>query len=355
MADIEVSNVVKVFDDGFTALNEVSFLARSGEFVTLLGPSGCGKTTLLKVIAGFHEPTRGRVRIGGTDVTEAPPEHRDTAMCFQSYALFPHLTVADNIDFGPRQNKVPRDQRLRRLDELLRQVDLEDHRGKLPNALSGGQQQRVALARALAMRPGVVLFDEPLSNLDAKLREQVRFEIRALQRQHGFTAIYVTHDQAEALAMSDRILVMRDGVVEQAGTPEDIYFQPQTSFVADFVGGANLLRARVTTTDGTGRWRIETELGSLTIASKAPPVGDEVFVSWRPEDAVVGGTAEENQIEAPVIARAFQGAWTDVFVAPPRGGNAQYRLQIRGTEGRSGETIGFSIAPDRLRFLEARG
>jgi ABC-type sulfate/molybdate transport systems ATPase subunit len=227
VAALQAHDIGKVFEDGFAALTGIDLSIGEGEFVTLLGPSGCGKTTLLKTFAGFHAPTTGRIDLGGKDITSAPPEQRDMAMCFQSYALFPHLSVSDNIDFGPRQNRVPKPQRLERLEKLLNQVDLEQHREKLPNKLSGGQQQRVALARALAMRPSVVLFDEPLSNLDAKLRDQVRREIRNLQKEIGFTAVYVTHDQAEALSMSDRVVVMRGGRIDQIGAPEEVYENPR--------------------------------------------------------------------------------------------------------------------------------
>ena len=272
MTALRVTNVSKVFEDGYRALAYINLSIERGEFVTLLGPSGCGKTTLLKILAGFYDPTTGNIEQDGADITHAPPEKRDTAMCFQSYALFPHLSVAENIEFGPRQNKVARNARLERLDGLLRQVDLEQHRDKLPNKLSGGQQQRVALARALAMRPSVVLFDEPLSNLDAKLREQVRREIRGLQREFGFTAIYVTHDQSEALAMSDRVVVLNGGVVEQIGAPEEVYQRPETAFVADFIGSANLLPFRK-----IDDRKIETALGTLTVETP-PEDGVTLFV-----------------------------------------------------------------------------
>ena len=353
MADLVAANVSKTFADGFQALRGVSFAAESGEFVTLLGPSGCGKTTLLKVIAGFHPPTTGQVAIGGVDVTTVPPEQRDTAMCFQSYALFPHLSVAENIAFGPRQQRVERTERDRRLAELLRQVDLEVHAAKLPNALSGGQQQRVALARALAVQPGVVLFDEPLSNLDAKLREQVRFEIRALQKQHAFTAIYVTHDQAEALAMSDRVLVMRDGVVEQEGTPEEIYHAPRTSFVADFVGAANILTADILGSDGDGHWQVATEMGELLVAADTAPDRRRVHLCWRPEDAEIAPTDAQNTIDAPIIASAFQGAWTDVLVAATAAPDKQLRIQAGAASGALlNGAIRFRVAPDKIKVLE---
>jgi len=210
MVAIDIEHLSKKFGD-FTALSDVSIDVQPKEFVTLLGPSGCGKTTLLKLISGFLEPTDGVIKIGGLDVTHVPPEKRDTALCFQSYALFPHLTVKENLEFGPRQKKVSSSERKARIDDVSEKLDLTAQLDKLPNQLSGGQQQRVSLGRALTMRPSVILFDEPLSNLDAKLRDQVRIEIRRIQKEYGLTAIYVTHDQAEALSMSDRIVVLNDG------------------------------------------------------------------------------------------------------------------------------------------------
>ena len=355
---LRVDDVTKTFEDGFRALKGVSLKAGRGDFVTLLGPSGCGKTTLLKVVAGFLTPTTGTVSIGDRDVTGEPPERRDTAMCFQSYALFPHMTVAQNIEFGPRQNRVAKDERLARLNALLHQVDLEAHQHKLPNALSGGQQQRVALARALAMRPGIVLFDEPLSNLDAKLRDQVRIEIRALQREHGFTAIYVTHDQAEALAMSDHVLVMREGAVEQEGAPEEIYTAPRTSFVADFIGAANLLTGTVLGQDGPGHWQVQTEMGTVKVASDQPPVAPSVHVSWRPEDAVLangaanGSGTGENLIQAPIVARIYQGSFTEYVLDAPERPNLSLRVHAAQFGAREGETLAFHVPADRLRFLE---
>ena len=204
MVAIDIEHLSKKFGD-FTALSDVSIDVQPKEFVTLLGPSGCGKTTLLKLISGFLEPTDGVIKIGGLDVTHVPPEKRDTALCFQSYALFPHLTVKENLEFGPRQKKISSSERKARIDDVSEKLDLTAQLNKLPNQLSGGQQQRVSLGRALTMRPSVILFDEPLSNLDAKLRDQVRIEIRRIQKEYGLTAIYVTHDQAEALSMSDRI------------------------------------------------------------------------------------------------------------------------------------------------------
>ena len=244
MAKLEIKNITKKFGD-FYAANNITFTAEEGEFVTLLGPSGCGKTSLLKLIAGFHVADEGEILIGGKNVNNVPPEKRNTAMCFQSYALFPHLNVSHNICYGLKQRKIDIEEQKQRLDLALKQMDLEFHKLKLPNELSGGQQQRVALARAMVTRPDVILFDEPLSNLDAKLRESVRFEIKQLSKQYNLTSIYVTHDQAEALTMSDKIIVLNKGSIEQIGSPQDIYHHPKNRFVADFIGIANITEANV--------------------------------------------------------------------------------------------------------------
>ncbi len=342
MTALRSIGVSKTFEDGFTALADINLSVEPGEFVTLLGPSGCGKTTLLKIFAGFYAPTTGRVEQNGVDVTDAPPEKRDTAMCFQSYALFPHLTVAENIEFGPKQQRVDRNERRTRVDDLLRQVDLELNRDKLPNKLSGGQQQRVALARALAIRPSVVLFDEPLSNLDAKLREQVRREIRGLQREFGFTAVYVTHDQSEALAMSDRVVVMSRGKVEQTGAPEEVYQRPETAFVADFIGSANLMPFK-----RVGDHTVETALGRLTVADT--PSDDARFLCWRPEDAAFGTPESENVVTAPVSELAYQGSYTDVHIRVPD--QPDQRLHWPGGASGVRDRITFSLPPERMRFV----
>ncbi|MBY5760264.1 ABC transporter ATP-binding protein [Rhizobium leguminosarum] len=354
MASLTVSNVSKVFPNGMRVLDDISVDIRSGEFLTLLGPSGCGKTTLLKAIAGFHSISSGRILIDGADVTDLPPERRDTAMCFQSYALFPHMTVAENILFGPKQNGVPKDERSARLQNALRQVDLDAHATKLPAALSGGQQQRVALARAMAMRPGIILFDEPLSNLDAKLREQVRFEMRALQAEHGYTAVYVTHDQAEALAMSDRIVVMRAGRIEQIGAPADIYHNPKNRFVADFIGAANVMKAHVVERMANGHWLVSTDLGRFEVASDSEPAASSLYICWRPEDAEIvrqKTNPPTNDFSASVAAQAFLGNVTDIIVrsAP---NDAEYRVQTRLPQT-VGAPLTLHIDPDRFTFLEA--
>jgi ABC-type Fe3+/spermidine/putrescine transport system ATPase subunit len=270
-------------------------------------------------------------------------------MCFQSYALFPHLSVEENIVFGLKQRHMPKPERAIRLGEITAQVDLGEHLPKLPNQLSGGQQQRVALGRALAVRPYVILFDEPLSNLDAKLREQVRYEIRKIQRDFGLTAIYVTHDQSEALAMSDRIFIMNRGRLEQSGAPEEIYHRPRTRFVADFVGSANVLDAEIVGERAPGLWRIRTPIGELDVKSKSPPRGSKMPVSWRPEAACLGN-GNTNTLTATVIHRSFQGHFTDLIF---EAGGAEQRLQLSRTEVTEGGQVTFHIAPEDIVFLES--
>lgn len=344
MTAIRIKGLTKMFD-GFTALSDINLDVAPSEFVTLLGPSGCGKTTLLKVISGFLEATEGKIFIEGSDVTAIPPERRDTALCFQSYALFPHLTVRQNLEFGLRQKKLPRSERDERVTDVSLKLDLAGQMDKLPNQLSGGQQQRVSLGRALVMRPKVILFDEPLSNLDAKLRDQVRVEIRRIQRDYGLTAIYVTHDQSEALAMSDRVVLLNGGRIEQVDTPEALYHRPRTRFAADFIGNANVFEGRVIGQDSPGHWRIETPAGIFACAFEREPQGAQVALCWRPEHAVIGETG----IEARVLHRAFQGHFTDLACAAE---NGEFRVQALETTAREGDVIRVHVPPNRIRLLE---
>ena len=237
---IQISGLVKRFG-ATTALDRVSLEIRPGELFFLLGPSGCGKTTLLRHVAGFYEPDEGSISIGGQDVTHVPPHKRDTGMVFQSYALWPHMTLAQNVAFGLEMRNVPRAEAAERVRKALAAVQMEDKAGRKPNQLSGGQQQRVALARALVVQPRCLLLDEPLSNLDAKLRLEMRMEIRRICKESGLTAVYVTHDQKEALSIADRLAVMRAGRLEQVGAPLEVYRNPVNSFVASFIGETNFL------------------------------------------------------------------------------------------------------------------
>ncbi len=240
-AAIKLDDVTKVFDGKVVAVDAMTLDIKAGEFFSLLGPSGCGKTTSLRMIAGFEMPDRGRIHVAGEDITDVPVHRRDMGMVFQSYALFPHRTVAENVAFGLRMRGLPRPEIERRVAASLAQVALDGLEDRRPSQLSGGQQQRVALARALVIEPRVLLCDEPLGALDRKLRQQMQFELKELQHRLGVTLVFVTHDQEEALAMSDRIAVMNRGRVEQVGTPAEIYERPRTRFVADFIGEINLL------------------------------------------------------------------------------------------------------------------
>jgi len=243
---VRLEHISKIYNDPktgkeFYAVEDTDLVIQPGSFVTLLGPSGCGKTTTLRMIAGFESPDEGEIYIGDEAINKLTPDKRDTAMVFQSYALLPHYNVFDNVAYGLKLRKVPKDEIKERVTRILKLVELEGMESRMTNQLSGGQQQRVALARALVIEPSVLLFDEPLSNLDAKLRVSMRTEIRKIQQEVGITAIYVTHDQSEAMALSDQIIVMSNGHVEQMGTPSEIYFNPKNEFIADFIGEANFL------------------------------------------------------------------------------------------------------------------
>jgi putative spermidine/putrescine transport system ATP-binding protein len=275
---------------------------RKGEFLSILGPSGCGKTTLLNSIAGFVQPTAGRIVIDGADVTGRPPYRRGLGVVFQNYALFPHMTVAANVAYGLRVRRLDKAEREERVREALRLVGLEGYAERRPKQLSGGQQQRVALARALAIRPPVLLLDEPLSNLDAKLRREMRVELRAIQRRIGTTMVFVTHDQEEALALSDRVAVMNGGRIEQLGTPDEVYRRPATRFVAQFIGAANVLEGTVTAGG--------LDLGGGLVAGGLPGLveGERAVVAIRPERIRLSGTGAGTA--GTVGYRAFAGdAW----------------------------------------------
>jgi iron(III) transport system ATP-binding protein len=278
-----------------TAVDDVSLAIDKGEFVTLLGPSGCGKTTTLRLIAGFEVPTRGHMRLDGRSLDNVPPNRRDMAMVFQSYALFPHLSVFENIAYGLRLKKLSSADMRRKIAEALRLTELTGLEQRAPHQLSGGQQQRVALARALVMEPKVLLFDEPLSNLDAKLREQMRAEIRRIQQTLGITSVYVTHDQAEAMTLSDRIVVMHQGRIVQIGTASEIYRRPANRFVADFIGKANFLPTRVVGTSPEGRLDLEVlgrvlRLPVSDSAASAP--GASLTLLARPEAILVAHSGD---------------------------------------------------------------
>ena len=305
---LDLRHVRKTFGS-FTALQDIELAVQKGEFVCFLGPSGCGKTTLLRVIAGLEVQTSGQVFQAGRDISRLPPALRDYGIVFQSYALFPNLSVADNVAYGLVNRKTPRADIARRVSELVKLVGLPGSEGKYPSQLSGGQQQRIALARALATSPGLLLLDEPLSALDALERLRLRQEIRALQQKLGVTTIMVTHDQEEALAIADRIVVMNHGVIEQVGTPMEIYREPASPFVADFVGKVNVLPARVL----AGRL----QLGEFDLPCDKPD-GD-VTAYMRPEDVLARPIAPGDpcQFDATIAKIEFLGAFCHVHVVTP--------------------------------------
>jgi spermidine/putrescine transport system ATP-binding protein len=305
---IGVDHVVKRFS-GYVAVDDAHFEVGAGEFFSLLGPSGCGKTTTLRMIAGFEQPSEGRILLEGLDVSRVPPYRRNVNTVFQHYALFPHMSVQDNIAFGPRSKKVDPAETDRRVKELLGIVRLGHLANRKPGQLSGGQQQRVALARALVNYPSALLLDEPLGALDLKLRQAMQIELKRIQREVGITFIYVTHDQEEALTMSDRIVVMNEGRVEQIGTPEGIYHAPETVFVANFIGVANLIPAKVGTDNGSSTAVVSGELVPVTAGAWKGNSGDAATVMVRPERLHVSATPIPAGVSIPVIVHSaiFQG------------------------------------------------
>ena len=319
-AQVRLENIGKRYGEQWV-VRGVNLNIRAGDFFTFLGPSGCGKTTLLRMIAGFAIPDEGAIYLDDLDVSRLPPWQRDLGMVFQSYALWPHLTVFENIAFGLRERKLPRDEIIQRVNQALEMVDLKGRESRRPSQLSGGQQQRVALARTLVIQPRVLLLDEPLSNLDAKLRVEMRLELLKLQRDLGLTTIYVTHDQEEALAMSSQIAVINRGAVIQVAPPRTIYEQPADNFVAAFVGQANLIAGKVRSRMD-GRLTIEVDAANIVQvvdAGKTFQPGDAVQLSLRPEAIELvpagAGKPSPNQIDGKIIAAAYQGALVEYEVA----------------------------------------
>src|SRR4030095_8484339 len=313
---VELRSVTKRFGS-FTAVQDVSLGVKGGEFITLLGPSGCGKTTMLRMISGFETPTEGTVLLDGKDVTNAPPYRRDVNQVFQSYALFPHLTVEENIAFGLKMRKRPRHEVIWRVNQVIDLVSLGGFEGRKPSELSGGQRQRVALARAIVCEPKVLLLDEPLSALDAKLRHQMQLELKRLQKRLGITFIFVTHDQEEALTMSDRIAVINKGRIEQLGSVHEIYHQPRTTFVANFIGVANILPATVISRSADGvkiklDGKLDLVIGDKSLSDDA----ESLLVSIRPEKIHITRRPHEftNSFEAVIENEVFRGATDELLL-----------------------------------------
>jgi len=351
---LELSHIHKRFGD-FVAVSDVSLGVRSGELLCFLGPSGCGKTTLLRIIAGLEVQSAGAIVQAGRDISRLPPMERDYGIVFQSYALFPNLSVEDNVAYGLVNRRMARGARLTRVKELLHLVGMPESGRKFPSQLSGGQQQRVAIARALATSPGLLLLDEPLSALDARVRARLRGEIRGLQQRLGITTILVTHDQEEALSMADRIAVIKDGAIEQVGTPMEVYLRPATPFVADFVGRTNLLAATCAGERGiqVGEQRFECEIDALLQHSKA------LRIFFRPEDVVVRNVngATPNAVAALVEKVEFLGAYSRLTFRL-KGIEQPLFADLSGNDmaefrPRPGDTLRLALPPERLRVFGA--
>ena len=325
MSEVRTEHVFKRFG-GVTAVNDFNLVVKDGEFVSILGPSGCGKTTTLRMIAGFERATEGEIYIGEQCVSSsikgsfAPPEKRDIGMVFQSYAVWPHMTVAENVGYPLKIQKVDKTERERRVQEMLELVHLGEYGKRYPNQLSGGQQQRVALARALVAEPGLLLLDEPLSNLDAKLRESMRFEILEIQKKTGITVVYVTHDQGEAMAMSDRVVVMSMGVVQQIGAPHEIYTQPANKMVADFIGLVNFM-------EGEAKGDRVFLKGSNISFPNTSKVTGEATIAVRPENITM--SLDGGQIEGQLTHRFYLGDAVDYRV---KVGDHDVRVIVKGAD-----------------------
>lgn len=351
--EVELQNVKKRFGD-VTAVDSVSLSILRGEFLTLLGPSGCGKTTLLRMIAGFELPDSGRVVLGGREVTELPPHQRDVTTVFQHYALFPHLNVFDNVAFGLERRHVARDEVRRRVAAALEMVRLGGLDVRQPRELSGGQQQRVALARALVVEPRVLLLDEPLAALDLKLRKQMQIELKGLQRRLGISFVYVTHDQEEALTMSDRIVVMNAGRIEQVGRSEEIYERPETEFVAGFIGVSNILEGDLEEVTGE---RSVIRIGNARVGAHADSVkpGERVRVLIRPEKISISSESAPDLLSGRIDAAVYLGESTQWKVTLENGQALtvleQNREPFQAAQARIGQTVYVSWEPDSAVIL----
>ena len=351
--DVTLDHVTMRFG-GFTAVKDVSLTIKAGEFFSFLGPSGCGKTTILRIISGFMEPSEGAVRIGGADMRGKGPNLRPTALIFQNLALFPLMKVWENIAFGLEVRGIGKSERRRKAEELLDLVAMPDAADKRISELSGGQKQRVAIARALAVEPKVMLLDEPLSALDLKLRQHMRAELRAIQRRTGVTFIYITHDQGEALTMSDRIAVMSQGVIQQIGAPAEIYDAPATAYVATFVGENNILQGQVIALEG-GLARVETGAGQLLARTTGElAIGAAAMIFVRPERLKTAGLAAgPNRMTGTITHFDFEGNFANVFLRGPQG---QPLLMQAANDGglaglKEGADLALGFAPDHAVAL----
>jgi spermidine/putrescine transport system ATP-binding protein len=353
--EVELRGLCKRFDDA-VAVDNIDALIHAGEFFSLLGPSGCGKTTTLRMIAGFERPTSGEILLDGVDVAQTPPHRRNVHTVFQNYALFPHLNVFDNVAFGLRRRKVARGEVTRRVNDAIELVELGGLAARRPLQLSGGQQQRVALARALVLRPALLLLDEPLGALDAKIRKQLRLELKALQEEVGITFVFVTHDQEEALSMSDRVAVMSNGKIEQVGTPATVYEDPGTVFVADFLGVSNLMDAEALADPGSPAHCAVT-IGNATLRAACGDTSARgaVKVVARPErvQLLAHGAAQDNCLPGMVERTVYVGATLQVMVRLVTGAQLQASVTNTGsTDGfEPGAPVSVHVPADALRVL----
>ena len=356
---IQAKKVEKIFGKGadrVVALNGVSLTIRENEFFTLLGPSGCGKTTLLRLIAGFEQPTRGRIYLEGDDISRLPPYERPVNTVFQSYALFPHMTVAENIGFALEMLDKPQAEIDQTVNNMLQLVQMESMRDRRTDQISGGQQQRVALARALAPHPKVLLLDEPLSALDYKLRKEMQIELKRLQHETGITFVFVTHDQEEALTMSDRVAVMNNGNILQVGEPHEIYDRPSERFVADFIGDTNLISAQVISRE-QNQLSLKLASGySMNIAAlENAPAGDTVTLAIRPEQSTLTPDLENADLQGVLQNVVYIGTDTHYHIALDD--DSTFVIRVQNTRGRhqsyeEGARVGIKLDPEMIQLLK---
>jgi iron(III) transport system ATP-binding protein len=370
MTEIRLENIGKAYGPGPAAVQDISLTVAAGEFFFLLGPSGCGKTTLLRIVAGLLDATSGRVFFGDRDVTDLPPQERRAAMVFQNYALWPHMTVQENVEFAPRMEGKAKPERRSVADANLQRVEMSEMGGRKPSQLSGGQQQRVALARALAADGQVLLLDEPLSNLDARLRAHMRTELRGLVKSSGRTALYVTHDQTEALSMADRIAVLNAGRVAQVGTPRELYEQPASTFVADFLGEANFLRGTAASTAG-GATSVQTEAGAIIsdqraatgrerswqFAAEKERSGEQVICCVRPENIALLPANRESPsgmtaLAGTVVSCTYLGQMRQYLCRVANGATWKVsQMGGTGTEFQIGTQVKLIVEPAKVILL----
>ncbi len=339
---IELRHISRTFDDGFRVVEDFNLTIQRGEFVTFLGPSGCGKTTTLRMIAGFEEPTEGELLLNGKDIRKLPPNKRPINTVFQRYALFPHLNIFDNIAFGLKLKKLPKQEIVKKVKKALEMVDLEGFENRKVQTLSGGQQQRIAIARALVNEPEILLLDEPLGALDLKMRKEMQLELKSMHERLGITFIYVTHDQEEALTMSDKIVVMSEGRIQQIGTPEDIYNEPKNAFVADFIGDSNIFNGIM-----TGKCRVRFCGAEFTCVDDVED-GTMIDAVVRPEDIFITAP-EQGTIKGRVVSVVFKGVHYEITVI-----SGKNEIVVQSTKkAELNANVGIQIEPEGIHIMVA--